>query len=43
VSPPRARHEAYIKTDAGKKKLSAMELQQELLRRFGIDPTFLAA
>lgn len=33
-------HEVYVKTDAGKKKLSAVEIQQELLRRVGIDPSF---
>lgn len=29
--------DVYIKTDAGKKKLTAMEIQQEVLRRCGID------
>lgn len=32
--------EVYIKTDAGKRKLSALEIQQELLRRVGIEPSF---
>jgi energy-coupling factor transporter ATP-binding protein EcfA2 len=32
--------EVYVKTDAGKKKLSAVEIQQELLRRCGIDGAF---
>ncbi|MYN42760.1 AAA family ATPase [Duganella sp. FT109W] len=30
--------EVYIKTDAGKRKLSPIELQQELIQRLGIDP-----
>ncbi|CAG2144873.1 RNA-binding domain-containing protein [Cupriavidus plantarum] len=30
--------EVYVKTDAGKKKLSTLELQQELVRRLGISP-----
>ncbi|MBB3121774.1 AlbA family DNA-binding domain-containing protein [Pseudoduganella violacea] len=30
--------EVYVKTDAGKRKLSAIELQQELIQRLGIDP-----
>ncbi|OZI34227.1 hypothetical protein CAL29_11830 [Bordetella genomosp. 10] len=30
--------EVYVKTDAGKRKLSPLELQQELIRRLGIDP-----
>ncbi|HEU4557886.1 MAG TPA: RNA-binding domain-containing protein [Longimicrobium sp.] len=30
--------EVYVKTDAGKKKLTALELQQELIRRWGLDP-----
>jgi hypothetical protein len=29
--------EVYVKTDSGKKKLSALEVQHELLRRHGID------
>lgn len=32
--------EVYVKTDAGKRKLSALELQQELVRRLGVDPDF---
>lgn len=32
--------EVYVKTDAGKKKLSALELQQELARRLGVDADF---
>lgn len=32
--------EVYVKTDAGKRKLSALELQQELIRRLGVDPDF---
>ncbi|CAB3963807.1 DNA replication and repair protein RecF [Burkholderia aenigmatica] len=32
--------EVYVKTDAGKRRLSAVEIQYELLRRVGIDPTF---
>lgn len=32
--------EVYVKTDAGKRRLSAVEIQHELLRRVGIDPTF---
>lgn len=32
--------EVWVKTDAGKKKLSAVEIQQELLRRVGISPEF---
>jgi hypothetical protein len=32
--------EVYVKTDAGKRRLSAVEIQCELLRRVGIDPTF---
>jgi predicted nucleic acid-binding protein len=32
--------EVYVKTDAGKKKLSAFEIQQELLRRLSIEPPF---
>lgn len=31
--------EIYVKTDSGKKKLSALEIQYELLDRHGIDPT----
>ncbi|MFM0500255.1 RNA-binding domain-containing protein [Paraburkholderia caffeinilytica] len=30
--------EVYVKTDAGKRKLSALELQQELIQRLGVDP-----
>jgi len=30
--------EVYVKTDAGKRKLSALELQQELVQRLGVDP-----
>ncbi|CAG9164516.1 ATP-binding protein [Cupriavidus pampae] len=30
--------EVYVKTDAGKRKLSALELQQELIQRIGVDP-----
>jgi len=30
--------EVYVKTDAGKRKLSALELQQELISRLGVDP-----
>lgn len=30
--------EIYVKTDSGKKKLSALEIQYELLDRHGIDP-----
>ncbi|CBJ43733.1 protein of unknown function [Ralstonia solanacearum CFBP2957] len=30
--------EAYVKTDAGKRKLSVFELQQELIQRLGVDP-----
>ncbi|WP_082878805.1 ATP-binding protein [Achromobacter ruhlandii] len=29
--------EVYVKTDAGKRKLSALELQQELIQRLGVD------
>lgn len=32
--------EIYVKTDGGKRKLSAVEIQCELLRRVGVDPTF---
>lgn len=32
--------EVYVKTDAGKRKLSTLELQQELVRRLGVDPDF---
>ncbi|MBV7460529.1 MULTISPECIES: ATP-binding protein [unclassified Acidovorax] len=32
--------EVYVKTDAGKRKLSSLELQQELIRRLGVDPDF---
>ncbi|MEW6370117.1 MAG: RNA-binding domain-containing protein [Pseudomonadota bacterium] len=32
--------EVYVKTDAGKRRLSALELQQELVRRLGVDPDF---
>ena len=32
--------EVYVKTDAGKKRLSVLELQQELVRRLGVDPDF---
>lgn len=32
--------EVHVKTDSGKKKLSALEIQQELLHRHGIDPDF---
>jgi Putative DNA-binding domain len=32
--------EVYVKTDAGRKKLSALEIQQELLKRLSIDPSF---
>lgn len=32
--------EVYVKTDAGKKKLSALDIQHELLRRLGIDVPF---
>lgn len=32
--------EVYVKTDAGKRKLSTVELQQELVRRLGVDPDF---
>ena len=31
--------EVYVKTDAGKRRLSALEIQQELLRRVGIEPS----
>jgi hypothetical protein len=30
----------YVKTDGGKRRLSAVEIQIELLRRVGIDSTF---
>ncbi len=30
--------EVYIRTDAGKKKLNIMQIQQELLRRAGVEP-----
>lgn len=30
--------EVYVKTDSGKKKLSALQIQQELLHRHGINP-----
>lgn len=30
--------EVYVKTDAGKRKLSTLELQQELIQRLGVDP-----
>ena len=33
-------HDVWVKTDAGKKKLSAVELQQELLRRVGLSPDY---
>lgn len=29
--------EVYVKTDSGKKKLTALQIQQELLHRYGID------
>lgn len=32
--------DVYVKTDAGKKKLNTIEIQQELLRRCGIDAIF---
>lgn len=32
--------DVYVKTDAGKKKLNVAEIQQELLRRCGIDGVF---
>lgn len=32
--------EIYVKTDGGKRKLSAVEIQYELLRRVGVDPAF---
>lgn len=32
--------EVYVKTDAGKKKLNTIEIQQELLRRCGIEAIF---
>ena len=32
--------EIYVKTDAEKRKLSALEIQQELLRRVGVEPSF---
>lgn len=32
--------DVYVKTDAGKRRLSALEIQQELIRRLGVDPDF---
>ena len=32
--------EVYVKTDAGKRRLSAVEIQCELLRRVGVEPYF---
>nr|WP_315593677.1 RNA-binding domain-containing protein [uncultured Cupriavidus sp.] len=32
--------EVYVKTDGGKRRLSILELQQELVRRLGVDPDF---
>ena len=34
------RQEVYVKTDAGKRKLTVVEIQQELIKRFGLDPDF---
>ena len=34
------RQEVYVKTDAGKRKLTVVEIQQELIKRFGLDPEF---
>ena len=34
------RQEVHVKTDAGKRKLTVVELQQELIKRLGVDPDF---